>query len=72
LSRVVFAPIVGANAEPVRVRCHDCGQSVYTFEALEDVNAKVPAFYCSVPRVIYTPEHKTLPACADKYTKEKR
>ena len=73
MSRVmVFAPVAGANAEPVRVRCRDCGQWAYTFEVFQDLNAKAPAFYCRAPRVVFVPEHKVLPACAEKYLKDGR
>jgi len=46
------------------VKCRVCGQHVRAFEAFAILGARVPSYICREPRPLWTPEHRTLPACA--------
>ncbi len=58
--KLVLVPAMGSDW----VCCRVCNQPIRAHEAFAIVGARVPAFICREPRPVFTPEHRTLPACA--------
>jgi hypothetical protein len=63
---LVLTPAQGSDW----VCCRVCNQPIRAHEAFAIVGARV-AYICREPRVIFVPEHRTLPACADALIKSK-